>query len=151
MNRQKIILIAALFLLGSSVCSAQTNDTGKAAKLTAQAVKSSPAYAEVLLRKSEVAAELEEMLTSYTEEFPKVKKARFESELLQKELTRLLAVNNSEIPKLTQALGKLLVRKAELEADLWDTQRSYGGEHPTVKRAKRKFEIFEQAVKEIFP
>ena len=116
-----------------------------------QAVKTTAAYAEVLLRKTELIAELEELLVSYNEEYPKVIKARFESDLLQKDMTRLLAVNGSEISKLTSALGKLLVRKAELETNLWDAQRLYGNEHPNVKRAKRKVEIFEQAIKEILP
>lgn len=114
-----------------------------------KAAKSSPAYSEVLLRKTERESELEEFLIDYTEDFPKVKELRFELDLIQKEINKILAVNASEAGKLTLALGKLMVRKAELETDWWNLQRRYNAEHPEVKRAKRKLEVFEKAVKEI--
>ena len=118
---------------------------------TAQAVKSSAAYAELLLRKTERESELEEFLIDYTEEFPKVKEIRFELGLIQKELDKILAVNASESGKLTLALGKLIVRKVEIETDLWNLRRQYNDEHPEAKREKRKAEIYERAIKEILP
>ena len=116
-----------------------------------QAAKTSPAYSEVLLRKTERQSELEEFLLDYTEEFPKVKEIRFELDLIQKEMDKILAVNTVELGKLTLALGKLIVRKTELETDLWNLRRQYNDDHPEVKRAKRKIEVFEKAIKEILP
>lgn len=124
--------------------------TSKAAPPSmADHVRSSPAYAEILLRKTELQAELESLLIEYTEEYPKVKEARFELAATQKDLDRLLAVKASEASKLTQALGRLIVRKLELEADLWALRSKYDDEHPDLKRAKRKLEIFEASIKEI--
>ncbi len=120
-----------------------------AAKPSAQTTKSSPAYAELLLRKAERESELEEFLLDYTEEFPKVKEIKFELGLLNKEMNKILAVNSAESGKLTLALGKLIVRKIELETDLWNLRRQYNDDHPEVKRAKRKVEVFEKAVKEV--
>ncbi len=60
-----------------------------------------------------------------------------------------MAVGATESGKLTLALGKLIVRKIELETDLWNLRRQYNDEHPEVKRAKRKVEVFERAIKEI--
>jgi peptidoglycan hydrolase CwlO-like protein len=116
-----------------------------------QTIKATAAYAEVLLRKTELTAELESLLVNYTEEYPKVKELHFQLNLLQKEMARLLALNASESSKLSMALGKLLVRKTELETDLWSLQKQYNNEHPDVKRAKRRVEIFDQAIKEILP
>lgn len=149
MNVQKLVFIGVFFLLGSQICFAQMNGANKVNKSSAQAVKSTPAYAEILLRKTELSAELENLLLGYTEEYPKVKELRFQSGLLQKDSEKLLAV--SDASKLTLALGKLIVRRAELETDLWNLQRQYGDEHPNVKRARRKVEVFEQAIKEILP
>ena len=42
-----------------------------------------------------------------------------------------------------------MVRKVEAEVDLWRLQQSYADGHPDVKRAKRRLEIFEKAIKEI--
>ncbi len=155
MNIKRFFFILFLALACSFCAFAQaakkTSSKTELISASNPAIKTTAAYAEVLLRKTELNAELEELLVSYTEEYPKIKIARFESDLLQKDMTRLLAVNSSEISKLTLALGKLLVRKAELETNLWDAQRLYGNEHPNVKRAKRKVEIFDQAIKEILP
>ncbi|MCA1622280.1 MAG: hypothetical protein LC768_03010 [Acidobacteria bacterium] len=148
MKNAKFILF--LILISAGFVQAQTNNK-KVPLANNQAAKFSPAYSEVLLRKTERESELEEFLIDYTEEFPKVKEIRFELGLLQKEMGKVLAVNSSEAGKLTLALGKLLVRKTELETDLWNLRRQYNDEHPEVKRAKRKIEVFEKAIKEILP
>lgn len=113
------------------------------------AAKSSPAYAEILLRKTEQTAELEDLLVEYTEEYPKVQQLRAELALLNKEMNRILAVNPAEASKLTLALGKLILRKVELELDYAKVQKQYTDDNADAKQAKRKVEIFEAAIKEI--
>jgi len=126
-----------------------------AAAVSAQAednagpIKSSPAYAEVLLRKTELQAELESVLADYTEANPKMLDLRFELAALNKSLERIYAVRPSETGKLTLALGKLLVKKAALDTDLNRLQRSYSKDNVEVKRAKRKVEIFEASINEV--
>lgn len=155
MRLRKFIFIAVCLFLFSAVGFAQTDSRAKPAqtvsKQVAQAVKSSPAYAELLLRQTEREAELEELLLDYTEEFPKIKEIKFELELLRKQMDKISAVSASDAPKLSLALGKLLVRKSELEVEVWNLLRQYNAEHPEVKRAQRKVEIYEKAIKEILP
>jgi hypothetical protein len=112
-------------------------------------LKSSPAFAEILLRKTDLLSEVESLLVTYTEEFPRVKEVRFELDVLNTELTALLKVKPEEKEKLTLALGKLIVRKAEIETDYWNLKTKYGDDHPDVKRAKRKTEIYAKAIKDI--
>src|SRR5215213_3058061 len=114
---------------------------------SATAIKSSAAYAEVLLRKTELEAMLEDLTVQFTDEYPKVKETRFELGLIRKEYERILAVPDAA--KLTQGLGKLILQKVELETDLWVLLQKYGEEHDDVKRARRKVATFEKAVKEI--
>jgi hypothetical protein len=111
--------------------------------------KSSPAYAELLLRGTGLESELEAFLIDYTEEYPKVKEIRFELSRLNAEKERLLAVKPAEAGKLTLALGKLMVEKASLETALWKLLQVYKDEHPEVKRARKRVEIYEKAIKEI--
>ena len=59
-------------------------------------IRASAAYAEVLLRKTEVQAELEAMLPDYTEENPRVIDARFEIGVLTRDIDRIYAVRPSE-------------------------------------------------------
>lgn len=151
----RFVLIAIPIFILAALCPAQTAANTairkNAPNQTASAVKSSPAYAELLLRRTEREAELEEFLVDYTDEFPKVKELKFEIELLQKVLEKISAVSDANALKLSPALGKLLVRKTELEVEFWNLNRQYNAEHPDVKRAKRKIEVYEKAIKEIFP
>ena len=152
---RKIAFFTVFSFLFSAAVSAQTDSRAKtvqiASKQITQAVKFSPAYAELLLRKTEREAQLEEFLLDYTDEFPKVKELKFELELLQKQMDKVSAVSASDTPKLSLALGKLLVRTTELEVDFWNLLKQYNADHPEVKRAKRKIEVYEKAVKEILP
>jgi uncharacterized protein involved in exopolysaccharide biosynthesis len=143
MNASKLIFVAAFLFLAAQISLAQVN------KPSAQTIKSSPAYAEVLLQKTELTAELENLLVDYTDEYPRVKGLRFQIGLLQKDLEKMLAT--PDVSRLTQPLGKLLVRRAELATDLWNLQSQYSDDKPDVKRAKRKVEIYEQAIREILP
>ena len=110
---------------------------------------SSAAYAELLLKKTELQSDLESLVVEYTEEFPKVKEIRFVLGLFDRDIARLARVKPTDSEKLTVALGKLMIRRIELETDLWNLQRSYKDEHPDVKRAKRRVEIFDKAISEI--
>jgi hypothetical protein len=146
--------IFVIMLFAASVIQAQklpTKNQASSDSTVSQSIRSTPAYAEILLRKTELEAELEDFLVAYTEDYPKVKEARYELGLVNSSLNKLLAVKASESGKLTLALGKLLVRKAKLETDLWSLKTKYGDEHPDVKRAARKVTVFEKAVKEILP
>ena len=150
MKLLKIVLILAALCLFSSPIFAQTKPKPTTNALTnSNQIKSSPANAEVLLRKTELLSELEALLVEYTEEFPKVKELRYESGILQKELDRLLAANVADASRLSAALGKLMVRKCQLGTDLWSLQLQFNDTHPDVKRAKRKAEIFEAAISDI--
>lgn len=150
MNLSKIVLIASLVCFSAILTVAQTKTKPPVnVPVTANQAKSSPAYAEVLLRKTELLAELESLLVEYTEDYPNVKQMRYQTGLLQKELNKISAFNQSESAKLSIALGKLIVRKCELDTDLWSLQQEFNDQHPDVKRAKRKSEIFDAAIKEI--
>lgn len=142
MKRLSLIFIA--LTLGLSIFA-----QSKSSSPSNQAIKSSSAYAEILLRKTELDSEVESLLESYTEDFPKLKESRYELGLIQKDLDKILA--QTDVSKLTLALGKMLVRRATLNTNLWALQTKYGAEHPEVKRAKRKVLSFDNAVKEIMP
>jgi hypothetical protein len=80
-----------------------------------------------------------------------VVETRFRLNILEQALNKILAVKPSESSKLTLALGKIILQKVEFETEYEDLRKKYSDEHPDVKRAKRKIEIFDNAVKEILP
>jgi hypothetical protein len=152
MKPVNIIFITVLFFLSAIGCLAQTKTNISAQSNLPKtseyrAVKATPAYAEILLRKTELESLIESFSVSYTEEFPKVKEANYELKLIEKDISRLLSVKDPT--QLTLALGKLIVRRAQLETDLWALQTKFGEAHPDVVRAKRRVAIFDKAVSEI--
>ncbi|MFM9903337.1 MAG: hypothetical protein ACKVQJ_02065 [Pyrinomonadaceae bacterium] len=112
-------------------------------------IKSSPAFAEILLRKTELLADLEAVLADYTESSPKIMDLRFEIASLDRSLEKIFAVKPADAGKLTLALGKLIVRRASLDGERERLTRSYSKDHPEVKRARRRVEVFDLAIKEI--
>lgn len=149
MRFQNILLIVFLVTCSVTITFAQNKTVSSSSPATTQAVKSSPAYAELLLRKVELESEMESLLITYKEDFPKVKETKYELGLMQKDLDRLLI--QTDATKLTLALGKLMVRKNQLETDYWVLQGKYGDDYPEVKRSKRKVLSFQNAIKEILP
>jgi chromosome segregation ATPase len=142
-----VLLAFAVFFTASGLAQAKAADSAVAG--SAGTVRSSPAYAELLLQKTELESALESLLVDYTEEYPKIKGLRVELRLLQTEMDRLLAVKPESSSRLTLALGKLMLRKVELETELETLRAQYKDDHPDVKKAKRKVEVFESAIKEI--
>jgi len=138
--------VALLIVLLASpiICRAQQElNTG------AGPIRSSAAYSEILLRRTELQADLEALSPDYTEANPKIIDLRFEIAALDKSLEKVFGVKPTETGKLTLALGKLIVRKATIETELSRLMRSYNKDHPEVKRAKRRVEIFDNAIKEV--
>ncbi len=148
-----IIRVFLLIICAATFCNAQKAADSAAknnlAKQASATVRSSPAYAEVLLRRTELEADLEDLLVAYTLEFPKVKEIQFQLGLIKTEMERLFAVKNAESQKLTPALGKLIIRKIELQTVLWNLQNQYKEDHPEVKKAQRKVLVFESAIKDV--
>lgn len=152
MLRKLSVIVTVLVV--SAVCWAQAETSKKNSKevpaaADQQSFRTSPAYAEILLRRTELTSNLESLVLEYTEDYPKVKELRQTIVLLDKESARISKVKSSEVGKLTLALGKLMVRKVELEVEVWGLQQSYKDEHPDVKRAMRKVEIYETAIAQI--
>jgi len=141
MHFQRSIFLLILLLIGASAAYSQASEPGP--------IRSSPAYAEVLLRRTRLQADLEAFLADYTEANPKIIDLRVELAAINKSLDRVYAVKPTETGKLTLALGRLIVEQAALQTDLARLLRSYSGDHAEVKRAKRKVEIFESAINEI--
>jgi len=150
-GKSALLAGAAVFFCVASPGDVQAQATAKSANIdkAAAEVRSSAAYAELLLKKTEVQAEVEGLAMEYTEEFPKLVEARYALEVIEKERLRLLSVKSAAASKLTIALGKLMVRKIEHEVELWTLRKSLQDAHPDVKRAKRKVDIYESAIKEI--
>jgi uncharacterized protein involved in exopolysaccharide biosynthesis len=136
-------LIIAAFLMLAGTAPAQSKGHNEA--------RASAAFAEVLFRKTELLAESESFAESYTFDNPKMADLRYEVAALEKYLNRLTGTPLADVPGLTLALGKLMVRRAALDTEVSRLSRTMNGEHPEYKRAKRRLEVYDAAIKEILP
>jgi hypothetical protein len=141
---KKIVLLFAFIFILLTVGFAQTK-----LKVTVNPIKTTPAYAEILLKKVEVEAELESLLLDYTDSYPKVLESKFLLNSLQKEIDKLLALNPNEVNRLTVAVGKLLVKKAEQSSEIESLFKTYNEKHPDVIRAKKRLSVIENALKDL--
>lgn len=137
----KVTLILILVVAGAITATAQLADQSP--------IKATPAYAEVLLRKTELLSDIEAYSPDYTEANPKMLELRAELASIDKSLVRILAVRPDQAGRLTEALGRMMVRKAALEADLQRLSRQYNKDYPDVKRAQRRVDFFGSAIDDI--
>jgi len=145
----KFFSISFLFLCFASSLNI-SGQTKPSAKPPVDAdIRSSPAYAELLLRKTDLEAELESLLTEYTEDYPKVKDLRLELAVLKPEIDRILSAKTPDPGKFSQALGRLILGKVVHATALKKLQTQFQDAHPNVKKEKRMVEIYEAAIKEI--
>ena len=147
----RLILLGFFLVLPGafSIVSAQAPRKPEKPAVAESGIKSTGAYAEIVLRNTELEAELESLLLDYTDEYPKVKELKYGVVRLKVERDRLTRLPLADLSKASLALGKIMVRKVDAEIELWKLLQSYADNHPEVRRAKRKVEIFEKAVKEI--
>jgi uncharacterized protein involved in exopolysaccharide biosynthesis len=144
-------LIVFIFVYSLSIFAQTDNKKVEYSTPTSKAIKSSPAYSALILQRTIIRAELEEMLVTYTEDFPKVKDARHEIDLINFALSRLLDTKVTDSCKLSDSLGQLLIKKTAVEMELYNLKKKYKDDHPDVLRTKRKLDIYEKAVVEILP
>src|SRR6476659_8158961 len=154
--RIRLLNLLGFFLVFGSVCLAQNNvakpkPTPSPAVVAGdlQPIRSSAAYAELRLHQAELQSTLDSLLIDYTEEFPKIKEIRDELGFLKTEMDRLLAVKPADAGRLTLALGRLMLKKIELEKQLDVLRAQYKDEHPEVRKTRRQIETYESAIKEI--
>jgi len=140
---QKVTLIF-MIVLASAVCA-----VAQARAADVSAIKGTPAYAEVLLRKTELLADLEAYTPDYTDANPKILELRAEMASIDKSLARILAVKPAQTGRLTEALGRMMVKKAALEADLQRLSRQYNKDYPDVKRAQRRVDLYASSIDDI--
>jgi hypothetical protein len=149
------ISLLLLLVLTAAVASSAQKNRQPAASATQPTtiglspVRSSAAYAELLLHKTELEASLAALLEQYKDDFPKVLEIRLELGFVNSEISRLFNVKPADTAKLSLALGRLMLRKIDLETQLEALKARYKDEHPDVKRLKKQVDIFEAAIREI--
>ena len=147
----KYYFVFFLILVSGTVFETYAQTKGSVKQPAESNVRATPAYAVVLVRKTDLQAEMESLLVEYTEDYPKVRDLRLELEVLKPEIDRVLAVKPADAGNLSEALGKLILSKVAHATALKKLQMQFQDAHPNVKKEKRMVEIYEAAIREILP
>lgn len=138
---KKLGLVAMLIFSISIFANAQTSVNLE------KAIKDSPAYGIVLLKKAEIDIKISKLSTQFKEAHPDLKQARIEQAIIHQDLQKLLAQTNSD--KLTAELGRSMVQKFEIEANLRQLNGMFTEKHPTIIQLNKELLILNNSLKQI--
>ncbi len=130
----RIMVAVVIGLVGFGVVQAQR--TATAVTSTACEAKTTAAYAELVLRKVALQADLEGSLATMARDNPAVTAKQSEIDAVSAELDQLCKVPRAKQVYLNENYAKLLLHKVELAGRLKSLLVRYTPEHPEVKRTQ---------------
>lgn len=116
---------------------------------TTSKIAETGAFAEVYAAKVEAEADLKVLTMEYPEGTQQVLEKKFERDLLNRQIRWLEALPSSSYSKMTTALGRLLVRKTQAEAAVKTLSENYADQHPALKKAQMRIEIFNSEIQKL--
>jgi uncharacterized protein involved in exopolysaccharide biosynthesis len=138
---RRILLGVALLSFTSFVSYAQQTPCERVAD-----VKMTSAYSMLALRKTAVEAELTEILSSYTSDFPVARSRQMELNTLEQEMKRMAKTAGANLPKLNSSYGTLILQRVKLETEMQDLLLGYTSNHPAVKLKKVELNLLEHEI-----
>lgn len=148
--------VAAFFCAPESLAQVQkpnsiavTSINKPTAAKVANPVVATAAYAEIYASKVEAEVDLKVLTMDATEDAPQVRAKMLERDLLERQIRWLEILPPASLPKLTQALGRLAVRKAQAEANLKIVSQNYAENHPTVKKARARLDVYSSEMEKL--
>ena len=111
--------------------------------------KTTQAYSMLIQQKVKLQAELENLLSEYTSDWPKSKKVQFELNTLRNEMKKMAEVEESKVIKLTAGYGSLVLRRIVLATDAHVLLEEEGQEWPTFKQKQRELELLDKEIQKL--
>ena len=146
---KNLFFIILLTGIGFVSASAQTVQSKQTTALPRH-LTSSGAYSEIALRLAELRADMESMRDDYTDQHPKVLENKWTQASLEEDLKTLAQIRETDAGRLTLSLGKMVVRRAELFAEMKAVELQYGEQHQNTKRARKRLDAFSAVLDGIF-
>ena len=139
---KRLLTLAVLMMLASFVGYSQQQQQPLNAKTTS-------AYCALTLRKVTVEAELKEILSENTSEYPGAKIRQFELDALAQEMNNILEVAASDLPKLTSGYGTLILRKVRLDSEIRVLRLEYTSDYPDLIRKRDELNLLKEEIAKV--
>ena len=143
----KVLLVAIALVVSAS--GIVVGCEPKSAEYLLSAAETTPAYAELVLRKAKVEAELSELSKNLTNQHPSLDTKRFELRAIKREMAKMRAVETSRESKLSGAVGKLILSKVALEVELNDLLVQLKPQHPDVTKKRSELAALQREIENI--
>jgi len=109
-------------------------------------VKTTPAYEMLIARRAAVKAELVGRKERFTSQHPDVKRTDFELSVINIEIEKILASEQSQISKLSRVYGQLILRKIDLQVEEHVLRNQVTTSHPDLKKKRMELEAIQQEI-----
>jgi uncharacterized protein involved in exopolysaccharide biosynthesis len=121
----------------------------KSAECLLSAPETTPAYGVLVLRKAKVEAEFSELSEKLTNEHPTLDSKRFELRAIRREMAKMRAVETTDVSKLSNAVGNLILSKVALEVELNDLLVQLKPQHPDVTKKSVELAALEREIENL--
>ena len=140
-------LLSGLVLLLALACF--TNAYGQRSNPRVRAIKTSPAYAALVLAKVKAEAEAFKMRQTFSVTWPGYQEKQYAITALNREMRRMRALPASRVPVLTEAYANLLLHKVELEGQLITMRQTYGPEWGERRTKEYELTVMRRELREL--
>ena len=140
-------LLSGLVLFLALACF--TNAYGQKSNSRTRAIKTSPAYATLVLAKVKAEAEAFKMRETFSVTWPGYKEKQYAITALDREMRRMRALPVSRVPALTEAYAKLLLYKVELEGQVITLRQTYGPEWGERRTKEYELTVMRRELREL--
>jgi hypothetical protein len=141
MKRFSLVLVAFAFLPVAALA--------QKASEPEQNPKTTQAYSMLIQQKVKLQAELENLLSAYTSDWPKSRKIQFELDTLKTEMKTMAEVEESRVIKLTSGFGSLVLRRIALATDVHMLSEEEGSDWPPLKQKQRELELLDKEIQKL--
>jgi hypothetical protein len=115
----------------------------------AQNPKTTQAFSLLIQQKVKLQAELENLLSEYTSDWPKSKRIQFELDTLKSEMKKMAEVEEPQVSKLSAGYGQLVLRRIVLAADVHMLSEEEGSDWPPLKQKQRELELLDKEIQKV--
>lgn len=111
--------------------------------------KTTQAYSMLIQRKVKVQAELENLLSEYSSDWPQAKRMQFELDALRSEMKKMAEVEESNVIKLTPGYGALVLRRVSVMTEISMLTEEQSSQWPPLKQKQRELELLDKEIQKV--
>jgi hypothetical protein len=149
LNERKVTMKRLILILVLAFAFFPVTAFAQKASAPEQNPNTTQAYSMLIQQKVKLQAQLENLLSEYSSDWPTTKKVQFELDTLRSEMKKMLEIEESKVIKLTSGFGSLVLRRITLATEVHVLLEEEGSEWPTYKQKQRELELLDKEIQKV--